>query len=250
MMDRLRHAWWVLIVACCMGVLMGCQSSVDKMRALGRVPEFSDIRYPNRSASDMLDAESQGGRPAANSLWQASSGAFFRDQRARRVGDIVKVIVNVSDSASLNNQSQHGRTTKDNLPMPTVMGFEKILQGKLLPGGADSATLLNIGGSNSVSGSGTIKRNEKVTTQIAATVVRILPNGHLAIRGSQEIRVNYELREITLQGIVRPQDISAENEVQLDQIAEARISYGGRGHVSNVQEPRVGHQLIEALSPF
>ena len=97
---------------------------------------------------------------------------------------------------------------------------------------------------------GSVRRNEKLTLRVAATVLDVLPNGVLAISGSQELRVNFELRELLVTGLVRPADISRQNEVTYDKIASARVSYGGRGQISDVQQPRIGQQVADILLPF
>ena len=168
----------------------------------------------------------------------------------RKIGDIIKVTINIQDKANMNNSTQNSRTGKESLGGPIFMGFEKELERRLLPDGANPSKLVDVGTSNSMQGSGQITRQEVIVSEIAAMITKILPNGNFLIQGSQEIRVNYELREVTIKGIVRPQDITSNNEISYDQVAEARISYGGRGNISDVQQPRLGYQILEAVSPF
>ncbi|TIV92058.1 MAG: flagellar basal body L-ring protein, partial [Mesorhizobium sp.] len=97
---------------------------------------------------------------------------------------------------------------------------------------------------------GEIKRSEDIELNVAAVVTEVLPNGNLMIRGSQEVRVNYELRVLTIAGMVRPSDIGAENTIPYERIAEARISYGGRGRASEVQQPAYGQQVLDQVLPF
>ena len=184
-----------------------------------------------------------------NSLWQPGSTKFFRDSRAWKVGDIIRVVVEIKDNASLDNLTQQNRSGKDALGVPNLFGQEKAIQANLSTT-ANLGSLVSTSSSRNHSGSGNISRKEDVKTQIAATVTKVLPSGNLVIQGHQEIRVNYELREIKVAGIIRPRDIDSDNSIKTDQMAEARISYGGRGVVSDVQQPRAGSQVIDIISPF
>lgn len=186
----------------------------------------------------------------ANSLWRQGSRTFFRDQRARSVGDILKVVVIIQDSAKLDNKTETKRNESGSTGIPAFGGFEKEFERKLLPEGGDPSNLISVKSTDNNKGEGKIDRKETINTTIAATVVKIMSSNNLVIKGSQEVRVNNELREVTVEGVVRPEDISAENSVTLDQIAEARISYGGRGNVSDYQQPRYGKQVLDAISPF
>lgn len=223
---------------------IGKAPDIDELNVYGE-PEESE--YPS-DTQDYLAQEPQHIK-TANSLWKPGSRTFFRDQRARSVGDILKVIVTIQDSAKLDNKTESKRNDSANTGIPNVLGFETKL-GKILPGGVDASNLIGVKSTDNNSGDGKIDRKEKINTTIAATVVKILSSNNLVINGSQQIRVNNELREVTVQGIVRPEDISAQNSVTLDQIAEARISYGGKGSLSDVQQPRYGKQLLDVVSPF
>lgn len=226
----------------------------DKLSRIGKAPDMDDptlyeetlnSEYPNESG-EMEQAEHI---KTANSLWRPGSRTFFRDQRARSVGDILKVVVTIADRAKLDNKTESKRNDNANTKIPSVMGFQTKL-GKVLPNGVDPANLIDVTSVDNNSGDGKIDRKEQINTTIAATVVKILASNNLVIKGSQQIRVNNELREITVEGIVRPEDISAQNSVTLDQMAEARIAYGGKGSISDVQQPRYGKQLLDAVSPF
>jgi flagellar L-ring protein precursor FlgH len=109
---------------------------------------------------------------------------------------------------------------------------------------------LDVGSQSSFRGTGSVRRNEKLTLRIAATVVDVLPNGHLVVQGDQEVRVNNELRDLQIVGIVQPEDISRYNVIAYDRIAGARISYGGRGQISTAQQPRWGQQVVDRVLPF
>jgi flagellar L-ring protein precursor FlgH len=104
--------------------------------------------------------------------------------------------------------------------------------------------------SSASTGAGSVSRDETIELRIAATVMDVLPNGHMVIAGAQEVRVNFELRDLQVSGIVRPEDVSRRNEITYDRIAEARIAYGGRGQITDVQQPRYGQQIADIVLPF
>ena len=188
-------------------------------------------------------------KKTSNSLWQPGSKNFFRDKRTRSVGDIVKVTISLSDQASLNNKTETKRNGPAVTAAPLALGYGKYVD-KFLPKGSKIESLLGASSTDSHSGEGKINRTESLQTSIAATVIRVLPSGNLIIKGSQEVRVNHEVRELTLEGIVRPADIDNKNMIDINQIAEARISYGGRGLISSQQQPKYGKGIIDAISPF
>jgi flagellar L-ring protein precursor FlgH len=239
-------------------VLCSCEYSREKFSSMGSKPELTDVNDP-KVGENYKNIEWQEGKDDYNqslkkphvkyssSLWQPGAKYFFRDQRARRVGDILKVIVSVQDTATLDTSADESRATAETLGVPNLFGIEKSITKK---GHMDVNNLAGIKGSHSATGAGKISRKEDIRTEVAAMVTQILPNGNLVIRGTQEMRVNYEVREITVAGIVRPEDITAENSISSEQIAEARISYGGHGHLNNMQQPRWGTQILDAFAPF
>jgi flagellar L-ring protein precursor FlgH len=182
----------------------------------------------------------------ANSLWRPGSRTFLRDQRAAQVGDLITILVSIQDEAQLQNRTQRSRNGSDKLGLPQVFG----MQSRWLPRGASPDTLLDASGSQTTDGNGTVKRNETITLRLAATVTQVLPNGNLVVAGRQEVRVSAELRELGVQGVIRPQDIASDNTIRHDRLAEARIAYGGRGTLSDLQQPRLGSQLLDILLPF
>jgi flagellar L-ring protein precursor FlgH len=186
---------------------------------------------------------------SANSLWRVGARAFFNDQRAARVGDILTVMIDIDDSAATKNASNSSRTASTKAGVPHLLGMESSL-GKILPGGFDPANALETGSTSTNAGSGGVSRSEKISLTIAAVVSQVLPNGNMVIQGTQEVRTNAELRQLTVAGIVRPEDISSANTIRHTQIAEARISYGGRGDISRVQKTPAGQSLVEKFSPF
>jgi flagellar L-ring protein FlgH len=240
-------------------IVSACDSTISRLSEVGKSPATNPVEYPQtkenyRPVAWPKNAPNQEEETVRypkshNSLWQPGARTFFRDQRARRVGDILKVVIKIEDKADMKNKTDQSRGAQDSAKAPKALGFERKLRN-VFPKAIDPANLLDITNSNKTNGEGTIARKETIQTQIAAVVTQILPNGNLVVNGSQEIRVNYELREVTVSGIVRPEDISADNSVQSDQIAEARIIYGGRGNITNMQQPRIGTQIIDIISPF
>jgi len=183
------------------------------------------------------------------SLWQSGPKSLFGDRRARNVGDILTVLIEIKDEAAISNTTSRSRSGSDEVSVGAAYGLTKIAD-MILPGANALSPAVESESSQDTSGSGRISREEEITLRLAATVVNVLPNGHLVIRGSQEVRVNFELRDLQIAGIVRPEDISRRNVITYDKIADARIAYGGRGHLSDLQQPRYGRQLIDLLSPF
>ena len=183
------------------------------------------------------------------SLWQSGPKSLFGDRRARNVGDIVTVVIEIRDEAAISNTTSRTRTGSDEVSVGAAYGLTRIAD-KILPGGDTLNPAVQTDSSHASAGNGRIRREEEITLRLAATVVNVLPNGHLVIRGSQEVRVNFELRDLQIAGIVRPEDISRRNLITYDKIADARIAYGGRGHLTDLQQPRLGQQVIDLVSPF
>lgn len=183
------------------------------------------------------------------SLWQSGPSSLFGDRRARQLGDIMTVVIEISDQAQINNSTNQARSGAESLSVPNLFGLPQMIE-PVLPDGATLTPAIGLNSSSSASGNGSVSRAEQITLRVAATVVEVLPNGHLVVQGNQEVRVNFELRDLQIAGIVRPEDISRRNEITYDKIAGARISYGGRGQIMNMQQPRPGQQIVDAVSPF
>lgn len=228
----------------------GC-SSLDRLASIGEKPALSAIENPTAQPGykpvQMPMPTPEVASYNANSLWRNGSRAFFKDQRARQIGDILTVTVNFTDKANIANETQRSQTGSENSAITDFAG-SKLLTGtaaSVLPG-----NLLTASGATASDGKGSVARQENLQTSIAAVVTQLLPNGNLVVEGKQEIRVNYEIRELIVAGIVRPEDIQSDNTIDSSKIAQARIAYGGRGQISDVQQPRYGQQVMDVLLPF
>ena len=197
-----------------------------------------------------LDLVPDSGRPeAAASLWAGTQSSLISDRRAAVRGDILTVVIQIDDQAEISNSSGRNRSAGESVSIPHMAGIPQRLADKL-PEGASFDDLADASSSSSYKGSGNISRRDKLTLRVAATVVDRLPNGTLQIEGTQEVRVNFELRELTVSGFVRPGDVDRSNEIAYDRIAGARISYGGRGQITDVQQPRFGQQIVDVILPY
>lgn len=235
--------------------LGACTGVLDRLGHVNAPPPQSEITNPARARPPVTMPTPQ---PIAiehtpNSLWRPGARAFFKDQRASQVGDIVTLSINIADTATLENTSTRSRTNSEAVGAPSFLGYDigKIM--KALPGrnaAASNDSLVDFSSSNSSRGAGAIERKETITLRIAAVVTQVLPNGNLVVTGSQEVRVNSENRILQVAGVVRPQDIRSTNEVPHDRLAEARISYGGKGQITDVQRPRWGQEVFDVLFPF
>ena len=212
-------------------------------------PDLAPVGYPASLAPMDQRILAVSTPPTANSLWRTGARTFFNDQRAAKVGDILTVLINIDDSAKTSNSTSSSHTSGLSAGIPHLLGLESSL-GKILPGGFDPANALSTNSKSSNDGAGAVNRQEKISLTIAAVVSAVLPNGNLVIQGTQEVRTNAEVRQLTLAGIVRPEDITSSNTILHTQIAEARINYGGRGDISRVQKTPAGQSLIERFSPF
>ncbi|MBG52616.1 MAG: flagellar basal body L-ring protein [Rhodobiaceae bacterium] len=232
--------------------LAGC-SIADRLSTVGAAPALSSIENPTAQpgyqpvSMPMPTPERITYQP--NSLWRSGGRAFFRDQRAARIGDIMTVKIDIADSASVNNATTRSRDNKEGAGLDNFLGYESAL-GAILPEAVVPGDLANFDSTSSSKGTGKVDRKETIELTVAAVVTQILPNGNMVIEGRQEVRVNFEVRELIVSGVVRPEDITAANTINHSQIAEARISYGGRGQLTDVQQPRYGQQVYDILMPF
>lgn len=237
------------LILICFLALTAC----GRLDQVGRAPEFTPLEgsYQNFAmySNPMPEDVAPEGPGDASSLWTAGRSSLFGDRRATRRGDILTVVIEIDDSAVIKNSTDHSRSGKETMGMPSLFGIPQAIDA-VLPGGASSAEAVATKSSSTYSGDGSVARNEKLTLRVAATVVEELPNGVLRIEGQQEVRVNFELRALLVTGFVRPIDISRQNEITYDKIAGAQISYGGRGQITDVQQPRYGQQVADVLLPF
>jgi flagellar L-ring protein FlgH len=234
-----------------LAALTGGCSSLDRLRDVGEQPNLSSIDNPTTSPGykpvHMPMPAPQAAIYNENSLWRTGSREFFKDQRAHQVGDILTVTVNITDSAKTDNQTQTSRTGSVDSSITDFIGSKTIKNPAtaVLPG-----NLLTTNGSVSNNGQGQINRTDTVQTNVAAVVTQVLPNGNMVVEGKQELRVNFEIRELVVAGIVRPEDIQSDNTIDSTKIAEARIAYGGRGQITDMQQARYGQQVSDILLPF
>ena len=236
-----------------LALTLGACNALTRLSQVGEAPPLTAIQNP---------AVLHGNQPIAmpmppplvverkpNSLWRPGSRAFLKDQRASEVGDILTVVIEIKDDASISNSTKRRRTAGEDASAASILGFEASL-AQVLPNAISPTSLIDLDSSSKTEGAGSVNRGETINLRIAALVTQVLPNGNLVIAGRQEIRVNFEVRELQVTGLIRPEDITSTNTIKYDQIAEARIVYGGRGQISDVQQPRYGQQIYDIIWPF
>jgi flagellar L-ring protein precursor FlgH len=229
-------------------------NAITRVSQVGTAPPITPIENPIQAPGYRVVSlpmpQATNDQFMSNSLWRQGARAFFKDQRANRVGDILTVVINIDDQASFNNETERRRENTEDSDVTNLLGLETQLEKRLLPESFNPASALSLGSTSRSKGTGTVDRKEELSLTVAAIVTQVLPNGNLVIQGRQEVRVNFEVRELLIAGVVRPEDITATNQIQHTQIAEARISYGGRGQLTDVQQPRYGQQVLDILFPF
>lgn len=223
----------------------GCQTSSSDVT---KDPAMTPVGYGLMTPRDPLPAGSSYPGPRSPGSTAGGLGySMFRDARAGRVGDVITVTIEMNDKAEFDNETDRSRDSSIDLGLGAGFAlFGLGVDNTVGRVGGD----LNASGGSAASGKGTIDRSEKLRLQVAAVVTEVMPNGNLVINGSQEIRVNYEIRVLSVAGVVRPLDISRQNTVPYEKIAEARISYAGRGRISDVQQPNYGHRVYDAAVPY
>jgi flagellar L-ring protein FlgH len=235
------------VLACLL--LAGC-GSLTRISEIGRPPAMTPTSDPTKDPTwrpvSMPMPAREPTPNEANALWRSGSRAFFKDQRAAQVGDLVTILVAMNDTANMKNATITNRTSAETGSLAQFFG----LQTRLPPSISDPSKILNVGSTNNNGGSGQIQRNDTVMIRLAGVVTQVLPNSNLVVSARQEFRVNHELRELQVTGVIRPQDIASDNTVHHDRMAEARIAYGGRGELTEVNHTRWGQQLMDILLPF
>ncbi len=238
------------LMACSM--LSAC-STADRISNIGKAPEMATIANPmTNPAYQPVSLPMPAPRKIVkqhNSLWQNDRVTFFEDQRANDIGDIITVTIDIEDEATIENESSRTRASNEDAGLDNFLGYETALN-RILPQDVDNANLAGFDSNSSHTGSGSIEREDEIKVRMAALITQMLPNGNMVIHGKQEVLVNFEKRVLQVDGVIRPEDISVNNTISYDQIAEARIIYGGEGQISDMQQPRYGQQLYDILFPF
>ena len=240
----------ILLASTMLTLLSGC-SAIDRLKDIGSPPALAAVDNPTaRPGYKPVQMPMPAAQPASynpNSLWRNGSRAFFKDQRAHQIGDILTVSVNITDKAIIDNETKRSRSNTEDSGVSDFIGSKTIVNPAkaILPG-----RILTADATAASEGKGSVNRSEALQTNVAAVVTQVLPNGNLVVEGKQEIRVNFEIRELIVAGIVRPEDIQSDNTIDSSKIAQARIAYGGRGQITDVQQPRYGQQVLDVILPF
>lgn len=240
----MRH---ILNCIALVAIISGC----GRLDHVGRPPTFSadDVgrEHLAMSVQGLPNSLEKQRIVDQSSLWTGARNSLLGDRRAGERGDILTVVIEIDEKAEISNSTSRSRSAGENLEVPQLFGFP---QRQNMPAGASAENPLDISSSSESEGDGSVKRKEKLTLRVAATITDVMPNGVMRIEGSQEVRVNFEIRELLVSGYVRPEDVSRTNQITYDKIASARISYGGRGQITDVQQPRWGQQISDIILPF
>ncbi|MEM9469017.1 MAG: flagellar basal body L-ring protein FlgH [Pseudomonadota bacterium] len=227
--------------------------ATERLANIGAPPAMEPIRNPAESAQvqriSMPMPASKEIAPQKNSLWGGDRQTFFKDQRASEVGDILTVMIDINDEAELENETERTRNSNEDAGLNSLLGLEASLN-QILPEAVVNTDLVDADATSTFQGEGSVEREEEINIQLAAVVTEVLPNGNMVIQGRQEVRVNFEKRVLELAGVIRPEDVTINNTITHEKIAEARISYGGKGQITDVQQPRYGQQVYDILFPF
>jgi flagellar L-ring protein precursor FlgH len=240
---------------CAVLAVAGC---ADRLDHLGKPPSITAPGQPREPLPPVSPERAALARPApapppesyaVASTWRSGPQSLFGDRRARTVGDILTVVIDMDENAEFTNDTSRSRSASENAAIRALLGLPSIAD-TILPGASTLEPAIDLGTTSASNGSGATSREEAVELRLAATVTEVLPNGHFVIEGSQELRLNFDLRELLVTGVIRPEDISRRNEITYDKIADARISYGGRGQLQDLQQPRYGQQVLDIVAPF
>lgn len=249
-MKNPTYRYAMILLAC--SALSAC-SAADRISKIGEPPDMTKIANPTTQEGyqpvSLPMPTPKNTAPQKNSLWAADRTTFFKDQRAKDVGDIITVTIAISDKAEIDNETERTRETGESAGLDNLLGLETHLD-QYLPEAVDNANLVGGEAESNYKGTGSVDREEKVEVQLAALITQILPNGNMVVHGQQEVLVNFEKRILKIDGVIRPEDITVANTVSYEKIAEARIAYGGEGQLTDVQQPRYGQQLYDIVFPF
>lgn len=242
-----------LCLSVAVSTMLAACGAGERLAEVGKAPSMSAIENPTTKADyravSMPMPTPKIATKQKNSLWASDRQAFFEDQRADDIGDILTVTLDIKDKAELDNESERKRQSGENAGLAALLGYEADLAA-VLPDTVNNNALIGAEADSNFKGTGKIDREEKIQLKLAATVMQILPNGNMVVQGRQEVRVNYEKRILEFAGVIRPQDITINNTISYDKVAEARVSYGGKGQMTDVQQPRYGQQVYDVLFPF
>jgi flagellar L-ring protein precursor FlgH len=248
-MKMITVAQHMILASVAASLLSGC-AAFDKLKNIGQPPPLSAVDNPTaKPGYKPVQMPMPAAQPASynpNSLWRNGSRAFFKDQRAHQIGDILTVKVNITDKANIANETKRSRTSTEDSGVDNFFGKTKLpILNTAVP-----TRIFTADSTTATDGKGSVDRQEALSTNVAAVVTQLLPNGNLVIEGRQEIRVNFEIRELVVAGVVRPEDIESDNTIDSSKIAQARIAYGGRGQITEIQQPRFGQQVMDVILPF
>ncbi|MTH97621.1 flagellar basal body L-ring protein FlgH [Roseibium sp. RKSG952] len=241
-----------VLASLALATLVSACGTADRLSQVGKQPALNAIQDPTTTAGyrpvQMPMPEPVKAHYNPNSLWRSGNRAFFEDQRASQIGDILTVLVTITDEAQIDNKTERSRSDTSSTGTGGALGTA--IDTVFLPAGMAASNLASVDTNMEFEGEGSVDRAETLRTSVAAVVLQVLPNGNMVIEGRQEVRVNFEVRELIVAGIVRPEDITSDNTIASEKIAEARIGYGGRGQITDVQQQRVGNQVLDILLPF
>ncbi len=251
-MFKFRNILRISAIILLMSSLSAC-NLFSRLSQVGDGPKTTEIVNPTKRPDyrpvSMPMPAPEAATVNPNSLWRSGARAFFKDNRANAVGDILTVSIAISDQATINNKTERTRDDGEDSNITNLFGFEAGLK-KVVSSNVLNTSTVSLDTDHTTMGEGKIARDETITLTVAAVITQILPNGNLVINGRQETLVNYELRELNITGIIRREDISSSNTIDHTKIAEMRVTYGGRGNVSELQQPRWGMQILDIVSPF
>lgn len=233
--------------------LTACANTMERLNNVGKDPAMAKIENPTTQPGyhpvSMPMPAPRVEVQQANSLWLSGRKSFFKDQRAGQVGDILTVMVDIKDNAKLETKSEKTKNANEDMGIPGLFGLQSKI-AHALPGDVNAATLVDTNSATKNTGKGKIERDEEIELKVAAVVTQILPNGNMVIHGKQQVRVSNERRDLEVAGIIRPEDITTDNSISYEKIAEARIAYGGQGMITDANRPRYGNEVMDIILPF